>query len=1072
MSAKPSFAEAKGKISGKFLGFSKRFFSGVKANPFAVLLVLFTLLLSWSNYQPGTWLSGWDTLHPEFNFGLYFKRIFFGVWQEHQGLGAVASQAHSSELPRLLLYYLTSFLLPESILRYSYFFLTLAIGPLGVYFFLKQTIFKKKTILESGSLAFCGALVYLLNLATLQHYYVPLEMFATHFATLPWLLLFSTKHVEDGSKGNLFWFASVSLLSTSIAHTPTLFYVYFVLFATYVLILSLIKGSLKRVGSLILATVIINSFWLLPNVYFVTTKSQEVIGSKIHTQFSETAFLTGKKFGDFANTAIFKNFLFDWGEFDQSKGQFVDLFNEWSPHLNSVPVISIGYLVFALVILGILSNLKNFVARKKNWEYGIALLPIFLISYAAISNNNPLSSTFFLFLEKFPVFKEALRFPFTKFSIILAFCFAVYFSLALSLIIERAGKLFSNQKILHWVQAYGVLILLTIYMLPAIGGNLISPSMKVTFPKEYFQMFSWFDRQPQGRIAPFPIDSYWGWTYQNWHYEGAGFRWFGLKQPILDREFDRWANFNENYYWEISNAVYSNNLKLFEGILDKYQINWLLVDSSVINPSSPKAVYFDKLQNMLSASRKVELVKTFGFLQVYQINLSSSVNSFVFLDNNLTSIEPAYSWNNYDAAYLENGNYISSTDYSLQSTAEYYPFRSLFTGKTQKDLEFTIEDKGDYFSFKRSFLDTNLGGYHLEVPQTERSELVWVDPKNLAKTKNFYPEVNFDGKEVEVRVPKVEGLYSAYINPLEVTSRDSFTSSIWICNVAGQGEVEDKKVTIDGQEYLRLIARDADNCTAGFWLPNFPQEYSYLVSAETRNLSGKSLLFWIENLNSHRPDLETYLPKGKNFKTSYFIQPPMENEGLGYSLHFDNISIGQEETVNDLGEISVYPIPYYFLTSLVLRPNQGVVYFNLPYTTPPIISVEHSNPSLYSVGLEGQLGDNPVLVLSQGYNEGWNAYQGNFQFSIFPPLARLAFGGNFQLLAPLLGKKIEEHVLVNNWENGWRLDKQSLSRSNRDKDVDTDKEIVIVFLPQYLEYFGLLLVVVYFGWLGWRYKHV
>ena len=123
-------------MAGKFL---RGIASKIKDNSLVWLLVIACLFLATRNYQPGTWLSGWDTLHPEFNFSLYFTRIFSGVWQEHQGLGAVASQAHPAEIVRMLIYYPFSFFLPQSLLRYGYFFLALILGPLGIYCFLERT---------------------------------------------------------------------------------------------------------------------------------------------------------------------------------------------------------------------------------------------------------------------------------------------------------------------------------------------------------------------------------------------------------------------------------------------------------------------------------------------------------------------------------------------------------------------------------------------------------------------------------------------------------------------------------------------------------------------------------------------------------------------------------------------------------------------------------------------------------------------------------------------------------------------------------------------------------------------
>src|SRR3990170_4136061 len=95
----------------------------IKRFIFPFLLVVLTVFISFLNYTPGTFLTGWDTLHPEFNFAQNFSNIFFGVFRTDQGLGAVAAHAHMAELPRLVLLWLFSFIFPLSFLRYSIIFL-------------------------------------------------------------------------------------------------------------------------------------------------------------------------------------------------------------------------------------------------------------------------------------------------------------------------------------------------------------------------------------------------------------------------------------------------------------------------------------------------------------------------------------------------------------------------------------------------------------------------------------------------------------------------------------------------------------------------------------------------------------------------------------------------------------------------------------------------------------------------------------------------------------------------------------------------------------------------------------
>ena len=86
----------------------------LKKNLLALLIVLITSFLCWQNYVPNTWLSGWDTLHPEFDFPLNFQRVINGVWREEQGLGAVAGHSHMADLPRIILLYLLSFVFSVS----------------------------------------------------------------------------------------------------------------------------------------------------------------------------------------------------------------------------------------------------------------------------------------------------------------------------------------------------------------------------------------------------------------------------------------------------------------------------------------------------------------------------------------------------------------------------------------------------------------------------------------------------------------------------------------------------------------------------------------------------------------------------------------------------------------------------------------------------------------------------------------------------------------------------------------------------------------------------------------------
>ncbi|MBI2012111.1 hypothetical protein HYS91_05055, partial [Candidatus Daviesbacteria bacterium] len=470
---------------------------------FPWILILIGVILSYQNYSPSTYLSGWDTIHPEFNMGDYFKRIL-SVWQQHQGLGAVAAQAHASELPRMIIYFLLSLFLPPEVLRYVFLFICLIIGPLGVYFFIKKVVLEhQENYLSKEIISFLGGLLYLLNLATLQLFFVPLEMFEIHYATLGWIFLFATRYIQTSRKKYLFLFIPTIILSGSMAHTPTLFYIFFLIFFIYLTTFIFYnRAFFKKSLLIVLLTILLNLYWILPNLYFVKNYGGDVTNSKIHSEFSDRAFQVGRNFGNIRDSALLKNFLFDWGQYDGKTGSFFLLLGDWETHLKNPRVSLIGIVIFLFVLIGLIYGL-----RRRN-KIAFSFLPVFLITFFFIANDNPLFVGITTFLEKIsPVIKETLRFPFTKFSILLLFSFCVYFSLGIYFLINLfKNNLYSKLAILLTFS-----ILLIYFMLPVFKGNLFDPKLKVKIPSEYFQTFKYFDTQdPNSRVASFPVNSFWG----------------------------------------------------------------------------------------------------------------------------------------------------------------------------------------------------------------------------------------------------------------------------------------------------------------------------------------------------------------------------------------------------------------------------------------------------------------------------------------------------------------------------------------------------------------------------------
>ncbi len=657
---------------------------------YPVILILICFYLAIANHIPGSYLSGWDTLHPEFNFPLNFQRLIFGVFRSEQGLGAVAAHSHMADLPRTFLLYLSSFLLPLNLLRYSFISLFLTIGVLGIYFFIDKILLISKRH-NSHPSAFLGALFYLLNLGTLQHFHVPFEMFAVQFAFLPWLFLSTINYIQQATFFRLFFFGAVTLMSTPMAYAATLWYAFLLSFILF--LLPFVKKNFSKIIRLIVLTLLINAFWLLPNLYFVFSGNAKFVPeARINKIFSEEAYSYNKNFGDLKDTIIFKNFLFDWAVY-QGEDRFGYLMQVWKTYLSKWWISAIGYLNFIVIVTGLIICI-----RWKN-RYGLALIIPTIFSLIFIANLSfPIDQFFNVIRNNSDIFREALRFPFTKFSIILIFSFSVLYAFGQSYLINTVNKVIKNNSARLILPSLFIFLLVT-YMWPAFKGNFVSPYLQVKIPDEYFQMFKWFDEQPaDARIGVLPIHSLWGWTYYDWGFQGAQFVSFGIKQPLLDRDYDRWNINNENYYRQMSYAIYSQNKDIFEKLLSKYKIHYLVVDKNILAPGSyqdKKVLFFDEIEALLNSSAKVKLANQYKNISVYQVDTK---NDLIDSSGRFINIPTQYGFQDIDWPYIDNGDYISdlsnNSKYSQHLPKTYYPFANLIDNQNliNKDLKI-VDDK-------------------------------------------------------------------------------------------------------------------------------------------------------------------------------------------------------------------------------------------------------------------------------------------------------------------------------------------------------------------------------------------
>ena len=909
----------------------KNFLSKYK---YQILLTIIVGILFWVNYKPGTYLSGWDNLQTELNPGLAVKRAFFSVWEEYQSFGLTTGMAHAADLPRAVFLWIVSFVLPQNMIRYFYHFLMLLLGGMGAMSLMGL-------IGISQSIAFLGALFYMLNLGTIQIFYLPFESFSTFFALLPWGIRIFSKILNNGTmkqSNNWLLFFLVNLLGTPAFYTQQLFIVYMLVLGCIAL------GKLKNIKKIFLAFLlifIINSFWILPQTYFLKTNSSWVTQAKSNQIATEETLYQNLEKGTLNNFLRLEGFYFDLRGIHSTS-----LFAPWKDHFLGV----FGLLPYAFAGLMILGFFKAIKEKK----FGFIL--IFVLCATTLLLATPPFSWINELIRQIPIINQIFRSPFTK--------FIIPYSLVYSYFVVKGLSFFGTY--LKKVSPYIAFVLIIIYSLPSFQGYFISTEMKVKIPSDYLQVMDYFKTADKNkRIALLPNYTFWGWFFNKWGYNGSGFLWYGIEQPIVSRTFDVWSPKSESYFWEEKQALEAENLNQYEKVLDKYNIDYLIMNYSLIPVvSSYKSLAIDRVENLLSKSQKVSLVFRGENVALYQVSHPHKIESFVSLSSGFKNIGPEIKLMAEDRAYQENGDYISENNFDL-----YYPFADLTTQTRIKDKHWNLKELIESFSIS-SDLIFNPDNYRFDLQATSEASIS--NDQGITHLK-LNLNSNFEDKKIKINFEKL--LVKSF-------------------NVSGFNNKTEFALTS----------------------PELPQKYGYLIKIRSKNIKGSPLFFYIVDETKKQSMLEEKL----RADTEYFILPHKFDYGQGYSFAFQNKSYKNYPSENLLEEVSIYLFPYEELKSAKFVKN------NLTLTMPDFplnFEAKKINYSTYKVVINNEtMKQSNNLILYQSYDSGWIAFAN--------------------------GKHLD-HVLVNNWANGWKIDDQT-------------NNITIIFWPQYLEFLGFALLVIAF----------
>lgn len=974
----------------------------INSNIYPILITVICFFIFLTNYEAGTYLTGWDNVQTDLNPSLGVKRALWASWQEYQSFGLVAGLAHASDIIRSVFIWFLSFFLPQNTIRYVFHTLMICIGSIGVFKLLNYLGLKdNKTIFS-----FFGSLFYIFNFGSVQIMSLPLESFSVFFAMLPWQVWIVLKTVETGlNKTNILMMFIVFFLSTSQAYVQTIFIILCITLATIIigLFISRRKFIILWRGLFVgLFLLLINLFWILPQGYFFITSSEVVTQSKSNYLATDDTFYTNKDYGTLENLIHLRGLNYDL-EIGSER-----IFNEWQNHFEVKGIQILFYIFFIIFILGLLTRF---------FSYKIPFLLLFFVICIGLLSNTLFFEQINTFIREISIIDQIFRSPFTKFIIPFSLVYSVGIAFGIFTIFRLLHSIFPKYYALNISLVIIIVISsLGFYINPVFKGFYYSPFVKVSIPSEYFSMFRFFNSIDKNkRVALLPEYTIWGWFDHKWGYNGSGFIWYGIEQPIVSRTFDVWSQQSEQYYFELRYALNTEDIDKINAVLSKYKIDYIILDKT-FRPigTSTKALKYDFLENYLFSSSRVKNVFNTENLQVFEVEKYVPQSNFLTVAENLPNIGPKLVISENDVIFQKQNNYRTKPNYLY---SQYYPFINLTSQNSNIENNIELKETENIFTISKvPHNQISLDDFVLQSKEPTVTMPLYFEEQGEVIDIEINTTFLFENNKIEATFPKV------LMTDIDLSNLRAFN-----CNGNTGSSISsfsDNKLVISSK------ARGIGCLT--FEIPEVSQKFSYILKIESENRKGRNLFYYVTNNTSDETYIENYLENN----TEYIIIPPQQDDGVGYTISLLNNSYESLQSINTIKEIKLYFFPYETLKNLILESKKPSK-FSSKYIAE--YQVKKNTYYKYEVDINSLL-SNGSIILWQSFHQGWSAYV-------------IDKSWHQQMFPFIFYKEKLNHYSLNNWANGWDMP----------EDISENSQVVILFWPQYLQYFGyfLLLIISY-----------
>lgn len=540
------------------------------------------------------------------------RELISSVWYDIEvGLPVVAFLARIPYF--FLLSFLSGFLSPV-ILQAFTFWLLLTVGSLSVCFLANEFFSEKLPKVSKNSLAYTAGFFYIFNPYSMTQVWgrgLYPQFFAFAFAPL-FLLLF----IKFLKERRLYYLIIASLVSIFFASA-------FVIITNVVVVWAIIflyllyylfqgkdkKEVLSAFGKFFLfltSWVLVNAWWIIPSFRGVEIYATSISSSSRHENIGTLLGVSAH----FPLNAILRLMQRYYFFIAKSYGEIY----------STLPFTIISWLppVFTLFSL--------FYFRKLKIMKFIVI--VFLLGLVvSLGANRPFGKVFILFFETFPVL-QAFRNPYEKFGLVFMFAYSFLFALGLERLTFKKLKL-----------RLAVLVLVCgIFVLPLWTGSFAGQYAWIDVPDYYKSVDRWLNSQGGDfRIIQFPLVSGDGVKY-NWErpYQGIEPGAFLFSRQSIGRNvgvkgfynvlLQRFGNFSPGIFGpdpDITNSDFREE-HLWEE-LAKLNVRYIVFHNDLDDAGIGNKVTTEDFRNYINAEQKIKKVKSFGALDIYEVDIPESV---------------------------------------------------------------------------------------------------------------------------------------------------------------------------------------------------------------------------------------------------------------------------------------------------------------------------------------------------------------------------------------------------------------------------------------------------------------